>query len=337
MPRITQGLEEQKPKIDLKDKKILILLSENSRMPISEIAKKVQLSRDMVAYKIKRLISLGVILGFYPEINFRLLGYRMYHVFLLLDSSKAERHEEFLNALRNHPNITSVLEYTDQWDIEFCMIVKGMDEFDELSTEIFSKFADLIQGRSKLAVMNTYYSIQFPYNYYLEFNENIPKPEVKKIALVDSKDMKILAQLALNSRASTYEIAQKVKLSPDAIGLRIKKMLATGVIEKFTILPNLSLLHYKWYTFVVQMRTFDKKNEARFKKFVEDHPFIIRGFKTLGNWDLIIYIIADNQIEFHDTVKQIKSQFSSIIKKYAAYVAFQEHYFNPMPKILLER
>ena len=57
MFRINQDVKQKQLKIDKKDKKILVLLSEDSRMPVSEIAKKVQLSKDTVSYRIKRMVK----------------------------------------------------------------------------------------------------------------------------------------------------------------------------------------------------------------------------------------------------------------------------------------
>ena len=144
----------------------------------------------------------------------------------------------------------------------------------------------------------------------------------------------ILHILSKNCRQSTYEIGKKVNLSADAVGLRIKKLCNSGIIKKFTILPNLSLLGYNWYTFNLKIAVFDKKNEARFKIFIGDHPYIIKAIKTLGMCDLLMYIIADGQEHFHKTVKQIKKEFSDIIRNYGTFVAYREHMFRAMPNVL---
>ena len=79
--RITD-LEATKPvKIDEKDRKILTLLSENSRIPLTKLTKTVKLSRDAVDYRIKRLMDKGVIVRFFPLIDFKKFGYTLYHVF----------------------------------------------------------------------------------------------------------------------------------------------------------------------------------------------------------------------------------------------------------------
>lgn len=335
MFRISYESLVKKAKLDVKDKKILVLLSENSRMPISEIAKKVQLSRDTVNYRIKRMQKLGIILKFFPEIDFKKLGYSLYHVFLLVDEKDKQRQKELIDALINHPNTLSVMEYSDRWDLEWNLLAKEITEFDSIVTEIFAQFSDIIMERSKLLVINTYYSILLPYHFYKEFGTKKIPDKIEQIDYrLNKNDLEIMRVLGNNSRLSTYEISKQVNLSADAIGLRIKKLIKSGIIKKLNILPNFSLLGCSWYTFALRMKTLDKADELKFKTFVEDHPNIIKAVKTLGRWDLLVYITADNPKEFHKTIKQIKNEFSKIIVNYATYVAYKEHVFNSLPKAI---
>lgn len=46
--------------IDVKDKKILYLLDTNSRMSLTQIGKKVGLRKNVVSYRLKRLIQKGI-------------------------------------------------------------------------------------------------------------------------------------------------------------------------------------------------------------------------------------------------------------------------------------
>jgi DNA-binding Lrp family transcriptional regulator len=333
MFRISHEGIDKKIKIDVKDKKILVLLSENSRMPISEIAEKIKLSRDTVNYRINRMKKSGIIIQCYPEIDFRKLGYDVYHVFLLLDETDQQKQKQLKDFLTNHPNILSIIEYSDRWDIELILIAKSINEFDSIVSDICAKFSDIIMEKSRLVIINTYYSVLFPYIFYEEAGKEIKK--TKKIECkIDEHDLQILKILANDCRLSTYDISKQIKLSPDAIGLRIKKLVNADVIKKFSILTNLSLLGYSWYTFAIQTKMFDKANESKFKTFVEEHPQIIKAVKTLGIFDLLVYIIADEPKNFHRTIKQIKSEFSSIIKSYDTFVAYKEHAFYPLPRII---
>ena len=331
MIRLTDEPIKKLPKVDVKDKKILTLLSENSRMPISEIDKKVSLSRDSISYRINGMKEEGVIQGLYPSINFKKLGYNIYHLFLLIEEKSRERQKQLFKNLKEHQNTISVMEYSDRWDVEIIMIAKSLEEFDMITSNLLSNFSDMILEKGRLAEINTFHSILLPYGFYENKGNKTIKEETYEL---DKKDFDILKTIKDNCRLSTYDISKEVNLSPDAIGLRIKKLIKSNIIKKFSLLPNFSLLGFSLYTFAVKMKVLDQANESKFKAFVEDHPHIIKAVKTLGAWDLIVYIISDNPRDFHQTIKQIKKEFSHTINNYETWVALKEEVFKPIPEVL---
>jgi len=74
-------LTNSKIKIDLKDRKILTLLDENSRLSNSQIAKKVGLSKPAVEYRLNRFEKNNLILSHYVVIDFTKLGYSQYKIY----------------------------------------------------------------------------------------------------------------------------------------------------------------------------------------------------------------------------------------------------------------
>jgi len=78
------------------------------------------------------------------------------------------------------------------------------------------------------------------------------------------------------------------------------------------------------------------KREARLRSYVKDHPNIIKAVKTLGRYDLLFYIVSASSKEFHKTVKEIKQGFPAAVKNYDTFVAFKEHVYRAVPKILSE-
>ncbi len=137
-----------------------------------------------------------------------------------------------------------------------------------------------------------------------------------------------------DARASTYEMGKALGLSPDAVSYRIKRLLEEGVIRNFTVLANLSALKYHWYTYSIEMKMFDFKNELKFEEFLRQNRNILRSAKTLGGWDLLLYIVVENPREFHRIVKDIKNAFSPVIRNYQTRVAYKEHTFKPMPEAI---
>jgi Lrp/AsnC family transcriptional regulator, regulator for asnA, asnC and gidA len=333
--RINYESLEKSVKLDVKDKRILSLLSDDARTPLTRIAKKVQLSRDAVDYRIKKLQEKGIILQFFPNLNYDKLGYYIFHVFMLIDELDKGEQDKLVNHLKKHPNTISIIEYSDRWDLEMVLIAKNLLEFDKIISDIAEKFPNIIMEKDKLEIIRRYNSSYVPPLIREQGHEKEKIVHEKAIpAKVDEIDLKILRILSLDCRVSTYEIGKQIKLSADAVSYRIKNLLKEKVIRNFTILVNLSLMKYHWYTFSVEMKMFNYQNEKKFEAFLDQNHNILRSVKTLGGWDLLLYLVVENPREFHKIVKDMKNTFSNIVRNYQTWVAYKEHIFKTMPEII---
>ena len=333
--RIAETLRLAEIKLDLNDKKILSMLSDNSRLPLNSIAKKVRLSRDAVDYRIKRLSREGVIMQFFPIVNLEKFGYETFHIFFLIDEMDRKQQDEFLIFLKRHPNVKNIIEYSDRWDFEVVLVARSLREFDDIVSQITSKFPQLIFEKETMQVIKGYNSIHLPLKFYEETGHKMQEESFNdKDVKIDETDIKILGILCDNCRIPSVKIAQLVGLTPDAVNYRIKKMADGNVIRKFTILVNLSALNFNWYTFSVSMKTFTREHDSKFRQFVITHPYIIRAVKTLGVWDFLLYVVADNPRHFHSTVKEIKNYFSDIIRNHQTLLAYVEHLYVPLPNVV---
>ncbi len=319
-------------KLTKKDRRILTELSYDCRIPITVLCRKVMMSRDSCAYRIKRMLDKGVILRFVPEIDFSRIGLNRYFVFFLLDERDQDKQKELISHLRRHKNVTSIIEYSDQWDIEVAFVAKSLEEFDSMLSDILLRFSSVILEKAKLASIRRYYSTILPYAFHQNDAARNNDPKLSLPAKHDEKDLEILRHLSYDCRASTYELGRAVRMSADAVGIRLRKMKQSGLIRVFCLLPCYTSLGYNLYTFAVKMSYLDPKYESKFKAYVQDHPNIISAVKTIGDWDLLIRIIADDSRKFHKVVKEIKREFSGIIKNYATFDAFREHHHVAFPE-----
>ena len=322
-------------KLDVKDKKILSLLSHDGRIHISKIAESVRLSKDSIRYRMRRLRQKGVILKYSPMIDLTQIGYNTYHVLLLIDEKNKERTDEFIKFLVDHPNTKTLMQYTSQWDINWGLVAKDVREFDEVVSEVMDKFKDIIKEKDSLEIIRGYHSINLPNKFYNE-TKKIFKPIIKKTTKtkIDEKDIKILRELCEDSRTSSYNIATKTGMSPDSVIYRIKKMHKSNFIRRFTTVINLTSINYHLYTLCMDLKTLNKKDDSRLMEFVTNHPHIIRTVRVLGDWDIMMMIATENTKEFHNTVKQIKDEFVDLIISYQTWFGYKEHCYYTLPKIV---
>ncbi len=315
-------------KIDVKDTKILSILAENSRLAASEIAKKVQLSRDAVAYRIKRLQEGEVILGCVPVINFAALGLSEFHVFFLLDENNRAEQQGLITYLVEHEHTRSVMKYTDTWDLEWVLVARNLNEFERIVTDVATKFHHVILEKDQLAVIEKYFSHTYPQQY----THTVASADLVSI---DDTDRSLLALLAQDCRQSSYELGRALCMSPDAALYRIKRLMSTGVITRFTTVINLSALKNSWYTYAIRFRKFDQKDQATFLEFARSQHQVIRAAKLFGPWQAMLSIVASSPESYHKIVKETKNAFAHIIFKYQTWLAHEELCYVAVPKVLL--
>lgn len=333
--RFNEEIETDKIKLDKKDFIILTELAKNSRIHLTKIAKKINLSRDSVSYRIKRMEEKKFLLKCIPTINLNTFGYTTFHVFLLLNEDKNEKKIKLIEDLKKDPHIKEIMEYSDRWDLEIIIVAKNIIELDKLKEKIFNNYSEIILEKSTLETIKVYNSNYFPIRHF-DNSFILNKKKIHERITYDEIDLKIIKELSKDCRKSTYEISKVIKISPDTVNNRIKNMIKKKIIENFTIIVNLNMLNFHWFTFAIQISSFNKESEKKFWTLSNYNRNIIRSSKTLGNWDALVYLLSDSNKGFHKTIKKIKREFSKEIKSYDTWIAYKEHYFDPIPEIIIK-
>ena len=114
--------------IDDRDRKILKLLVNNSRLSIRQLAKRLKLSPGTVQLRLKRLKDLGLIKGYTTLIDYSKLGYE----FPVLIDVRVSRGRlfEVEREIAKHPNVVAVYDVTGNYDIAIIARFKRRKDLD---------------------------------------------------------------------------------------------------------------------------------------------------------------------------------------------------------------
>jgi DNA-binding Lrp family transcriptional regulator len=305
-------------KLDVKDMKLLALLREDSRMPVSGLSKRVGMNRDTVTYRVRRMEQLRVIRKHYAEIDRSVFGYFVCKVFMVLDEVSLQRQRELMQELRQHPNTEALLEYNDKWDVQWRLLAKDLEELDTILMRISTKYSDIISERDTLVVVRW------------------GKARSSAVKSFDATDLAILRLLADDARTSAVDIAKRIEIGPDAVIKRIKRLKETGIIKRFTIITDPQRMGRQWYTIAVQMKQFDERYQQRVLEFVRTTPAVARCVKTVGTWDILAYIAVGSTSEFHRIFKEFKAVLSPDVRNYEVFVGYTEHFITSLPRAIIE-
>jgi len=144
-------------KLDQKDKQILIILQQNGRESLTNLAKAINLSIDSTHKRLKKLRERGIIARFGIFIDPKALGYEFVaDVRVKLQNISEEELTRFLNYLKSHPNVIELITTLGDFDVTCVLIARNTQELETLSREIRQRFRNLIDDWKSVISLQVY-------------------------------------------------------------------------------------------------------------------------------------------------------------------------------------
>jgi len=316
-------------KLDGKDRKILYYLDFDSRQSFSQVGKKVGLHKDVVAYHVKKLQEKGVIKNFYTEINNQKLGYSEAKFYLTYQNVTPEIKQEIIDYLVNC-SYTDIIHTVDgQYDLVIISSEKDIAKFYNIWTSIINKYRDFFSNQIFCVEC---ICVTFKKTFLL--NEKTEKKGERILHSVsynddkvelDDLDYKILERLAPDSRIQTRLLAEQLKSSVNTITSKIKKLVQTGVITRFTVNVDWPKIGYQWFKVDIVLKNPEKIQQIT--GYIQNNPHLLYRVESLGYVDLELTFILQNENQVYEIMEDLTSKFPDEIKNYKYFSVIQTHKF----------
>lgn len=296
------------PKLDLKDRKILVELDRNARQTNSEIAKKVGVNKNTVNYKISRMVDEGIISGYWTVIDNAKVGYFFVRVYLKFFNSNEKNEKAIVNFLTEHKMIGVVADIDTTYDLAFMFFAKTIYDWDEFWTVFKKKFRKHFWNEKVHIFTKVFY---YTRDYLKENKDNLTREFQtmggRETVACDELDLKILKLLDKNARIPLIEIADKLKTPERTIAFRIKNLEKKKVIQGYRVNLNLDKIGYEYYklNFILN----DSSNYDELFSFCQNHKNVIYIDKTADELDFEIDVEVKNRQELLSLINEIKSKF----------------------------
>ncbi|WP_420316040.1 Lrp/AsnC ligand binding domain-containing protein [Ekhidna sp.] len=150
--------------IDNVDLKILNMLSEDAKMPYTEVAKKVFVSGGTVHVRMKKMEEMGIVKGTTLKIDYSRLGYDI-TCFLGIYLEKSSLYDRVVSELKEIPEIATIRYTTGNYNI-FCKI------YCKDTQHLKDVLHDKIQKVDGIESTETFISLEESVNKHLVF-ENL--------------------------------------------------------------------------------------------------------------------------------------------------------------------
>lgn len=317
--------------LDKKDWKILYQLDLNSRQSNAEIGKRVGLSKEVVNYRIKNLISRGIIKGFYTIIDTSKLGYLSCRFLLKFQHTDPKKEQEIIDYFVKLPYTWWVPSIDGTRDLVVVLWVKDTYEFHKIIRDALNKFRHYI----KEIIPGIYSRFHIYKRAYLVNKEtNNEQPIISATGentKHDDIDLKILKSISDDARLNVISIAKKCNTTTAIVIYRLRKLKEKGIIQGYKPMIDLDKIGYYWYK--INLELDDHMRIPEILRFANSHPNIIYAYEIIGGADLELEFEVNSYEQFRNVLNEVRDRFSKIIRSYEHFLFFKEHKISFMPKI----
>ncbi|MCA9486758.1 Lrp/AsnC family transcriptional regulator [Candidatus Woesearchaeota archaeon] len=292
--------------LDKKDLQILIALDKNARMPISQLAKKTRLTKDIVAERIKKLEEKQIITHYYTVIDYAKLGYTTYKLFLYLENTDITN-TSLIKTLEKRKEVNFLaISSGEDYNLAINYNSKKIGEFKLFYEELLSNCSNGIL-RKKLGFVNEiqHFSIDFLLDQKKEILYSTGKETDKKETLSETEE-ETLRLLSQDARISYVDLSKKIKKTPNALLYTVRNLQRKKIILGYRTnisWEKLGFTHYKVYVYLA-LKT--PEIEKRLVQGIFSLPSSIYVTKVINSQDLEFEILCKNQLEFHENLSKLK-------------------------------
>ena len=318
--------------MDVKYKKILLILSKDARTPISNIAKQVQLSRISVKKRIKKLVEQGIIKAFKTNIKYDTLGYKRYDFYFRFKDYNAEKEKRIIDYLVKNKYTTWVGTCFGAYDIRLTLIAKSDNQLNKIIEEMEESLSPYEYEYEACPVTKQYRmdGEAFTTNLLgLEPKKNSVRSTTKNEGVTggkfDEKDKILLVELSKNPLVSLVELSNLLGIKPEAVKYRIKNLERKGVIKGYSAIINGLKLDKIWCILLVKLKGMTPKKEKELEAYLLGSVQATTSAKTLGKWNLTMGLFASNVKEIKELTLEFRELFSKNIQDYESLIVFDTH------------
>lgn len=314
--------------LDKKDWNILALLSQDCRMSLTQLAKQVQVSREVVDYRIKRLIKNGIIKSFCTEINMQAFGFTKHVFYLELKNINKKKEEEILTILRNNKYISWIVTSTGKWSIIFDIHSKNTQHLSQLIDDLKQNMSKSL-GEYEIVTLENYQ--YFHSKFYGKNMIEKRKDFISKMKL-DEKDLLILRLLSNSARIDYVELSKIIKLTPEAISKRVKQLKEGNIIKQFYIFPDLIRLGFEHYNIQLNLENIDVQQEKQLLNHLKMHKSVSFIYNPISHWDVEFGVFVKNPGELRNFMQDLRALYPQNIRIKDVSLFYEEITGNYLPE-----
>ena len=307
--------------LDEYDRKLLYLLDRDSGLGLNKLAKSIKRSKQFTLFRLKRFESEGVITHYTAIVDMVKLGFFSFRIYVRFQHTTREELNKIAEELKKEENIWTITIMHGKWDLA---IFLGAKRIEEIHT-IWDAFK--LRHQKNIEAYN--FSLYAPiYNFNRTFFTQGNQEKITRVygeskpEEIDGADWKIIREYAPNVRRSTLQMSKILRMSPETVGRRIRKLEKKKIICGYKLGLDIHKLGYVSYR--VDLELSSTHRNAELFEYCRMHKNIYQVQKTIGGADFEIEGIVRDLGDLLAIIEDIKTRFKGIVKN-AAYFSYSTY------------
>ncbi len=308
-----------------KDRKILYGLSLNSRIGLSELARHIGLSKQVISYRLKQLELRGVIQKYYAITNVYSLGKTHYRVFVKYRNMTSQVEAELRAYLVNHPQVSWVLLADGDFDVFFVVWADNIVRFEEVYDDVMGRFGNYFGEKYfSIATRIEYLPFRFLYKEGKPRRESFVFGDGMYNHKLDDLEKKILVALNHHGRIGYSELGAQFGISPQLAKKKIANLVERKIIIGFNVKIDHNLLGYTYQKVLLKLNHTSREELDAFSSYLRERAHVLYLLKTIGTYDFEFEVMTRTSEEFFTLIREMRQVFSENIKEYSVVTMSEE-------------
>jgi len=315
------------------EKMVISGLDMDGRKPFSRLGKTIRKSQQQVSYTTKTLIKRGIIKGFYPVIDYSKLDVINFRVYFKMSYFNKKNYLRLIDYLIKEPHTSWIASCGGPYDLLCTFFAKNPSQFNKKLKEIMSKFPRQLENYT---ILTTIVYRKFG----LKYLSRKPKKEIifggdREPENVDMTDLKIMNELSRDGRKSSTDIAEEVGVTAKTVIDRMRKLNKRRILLGFSPLIEPRKMGYVSGLLLLRYHNMTPEVEDKITMFLKSHPNVTWISKTIGEWDVEVFIHANDFMKLRNIEMRIRQHFSSFIQKTESIPIYENFKKNFFPEFLI--
>lgn len=312
--------------MDNKDTKIINAIIENARIPISILAKKTRLSREVVQYRLNNLEK-NLISGYQARIN---LGYFVDSIYTIYLNIQGNERKEIISKIKKLLNVHWIGSTLGKFNYIISFSVNKENSLNNFLSNLSESFRE-----NQIQYILTQQTKEYKDSFSGLFGNNeviVSQKGIEKIK-IDDVDREIIDELTKNARSSNEEIGEKVGLTRESVRNRIKELEKSKVLINFRTIIKPQELNLISYVVAIKSKTLQEKELDNICTFLSSFKEFSYVCQTAGEINILSVVSTKDLRELDEICTKIRDKFSNLLAELDVFPLIEVGSQDYLPRV----